>query len=60
MVGYLGTGKITYQEALAAVFVEGWIFIFISLTGVRGRLVSLVPKCIMLATAGGIGLFLAL
>jgi hypothetical protein len=28
-------------------------------TGVRGRLVSLVPKSIMLATAGGIGLFLA-
>lgn len=59
VVGYLGTGKITYQQALAAVFVEGWIFILISLTGVRGRLVSLVPKSIMLATAGGIGLFLA-
>jgi AGZA family xanthine/uracil permease-like MFS transporter len=42
------------------VFVEGWIFILISLTGIRGRLVSLVPKSIMLATAGGIGLFLAL
>lgn len=25
--------QITYQEALAAVFIEGWIFIFISLTG---------------------------
>lgn len=33
-------------------FIEGWIFIIISLTGVRGRLVSLVPKSIMLATAG--------
>jgi AGZA family xanthine/uracil permease-like MFS transporter len=52
--------QITYQEALAAAFVEGWIFIAISLTGVRGRMVSLVPKCLMLATAGGIGLFLAL
>lgn len=29
------------------------------LPGVRGRIVSLVPKSIMLATAGGIGLFLA-
>lgn len=36
-------------------FVEGWIFIIISLTGVRGRLVSLVPKSIMLATAGAAG-----
>jgi predicted benzoate:H+ symporter BenE len=47
--------QITYQEALAAVFIEGWIFIAISLTGVRGRLVSLVPKSIMLATAGQSG-----
>jgi xanthine/uracil/vitamin C permease (AzgA family) len=41
------------------VFVEGWIFLAISLVGIRGKLVSAVPKCIMLATAGGIGLFLA-
>lgn len=40
-------------------FVEGWIFLAISLVGIRGKLVSAVPKCIMLATAGGIGLFLA-
>eukprot|EP00879_Flechtneria_rotunda_P028146 GHRR01030225.1.p1 GENE.GHRR01030225.1~~GHRR01030225.1.p1 ORF type:complete len:225 (+),score=33.25 GHRR01030225.1:721-1395(+) len=59
VVGFYGTGMLTYQEALAAVFIEGWIFIAISLTGVRGRLVSLIPKSIMLATAGGIGLFLA-
>ncbi|WIA38688.1 hypothetical protein OEZ86_001993 [Tetradesmus obliquus] len=59
VVGFYGTGMITYQQALAAVFIEGWIFILISLTGVRGKLVSLVPKSIMLATAGGIGLFLA-
>ncbi len=35
------------------------IFIFISVTGVRTKFVQLVPKSIMLATAGGIGLFLA-
>jgi hypothetical protein len=33
VVGFYGTGMITYQQALAAVFIEGWIFIFISLTG---------------------------
>jgi len=59
VVGFLGTGKITYQEALAAVFIEGWIFLIISISGVRGKIISAVPKCIMLATAGGIGLFLA-
>jgi AGZA family xanthine/uracil permease-like MFS transporter len=59
VVGFYGSGMISYQEALAAVFIEGWIFILISVSGVRGKMVSLVPKSIMLATAGGIGLFLA-
>ncbi|KAL6757129.1 putative purine permease, partial [Haematococcus lacustris] len=49
VVGYLATGKVTYKQALAAVFVEGWIFIFI----------SLIPKNIMYSTAAGIGTFLA-
>jgi xanthine/uracil/vitamin C permease (AzgA family) len=34
VVGFYGTGMITYQQALAAVFIEGWIFILISLSGV--------------------------
>lgn len=55
MVGYHGSGRVTYEEALAAIFVEAWIFIFISLIGLRGRLIELVPKHIMLATAVGIG-----
>jgi xanthine/uracil/vitamin C permease (AzgA family) len=33
VVGFYGTGMITYQQALAAVFIEGWIFILISLSG---------------------------
>lgn len=44
---------------MAAAFIEGWIFLFISVTGVRGHVIRLVPKSVMLATAGGIGLFLA-
>lgn len=51
--------QVGYKEALAAIFVEAWIFIFISLVGLRGRLIELVPKHIMLATAVGIGLFLS-
>ena len=46
-----------YKEALAAVFVEGWIFILISVTGVRGRVVELIPKHILYSTAVGIGRF---
>lgn len=60
VVGFFGSGGlITYKEALSAVFIEGFIFIFIALTGVRGKLIQLVPKSVMLATAGGIGFFLA-
>jgi AGZA family xanthine/uracil permease-like MFS transporter len=59
VVGYHGSGRVTYEEALAAVFIESWIFLFISLIGLRGRMIELVPKHIMLATAVGIGLFLS-
>jgi AGZA family xanthine/uracil permease-like MFS transporter len=50
---YLATKKIGYKEALAAAFIEGWIFIFLSITGVRARLIELIPRHIMYATAAG-------
>lgn len=61
VVGFMGTGSygVTYQQALTAAFIEGFIFIAISLLGVRGKLVKLIPRCILLATSAGIGLFLA-
>lgn len=54
----MGTGRITYVQALGAVFVEGWIFILVSVLGVRTKLVEYLPKSIMYATSAGIGLFL--
>ncbi|KAG2430674.1 hypothetical protein HYH02_013671 [Chlamydomonas schloesseri] len=60
VVGFAGVGgMITYQDALAAAFIEGWIFFVISISGLRGKITQIVPKCVMLATSGGIGLFLA-
>ncbi|KAG7667637.1 hypothetical protein Ndes2526A_g01967 [Nannochloris sp. 'desiccata'] len=59
VVGFMGTGRITYQQALTAAFVEGFIFIFISLVGVRTWLMKVVPRCLLLSTSAGIGLFLA-
>lgn len=59
VVGYLATKRVSYKQALAAAFVEGWIFIFITITGVRSRLVELIPKNVMYGTAAGIGCFLA-
>ncbi|PNW81797.1 hypothetical protein CHLRE_06g260700v5 [Chlamydomonas reinhardtii] len=60
VVGFAGVGgMITYQDALAAAFIEGWIFFVISISGLRGKITQIVPKCVMLATSGGIGIFLA-
>jgi adenine/guanine/hypoxanthine permease len=59
VVGFMGTGRITYQQALTAAFIEGWIFILISLIGVRSWLLKVIPRCLLLSTSAGIGLFLA-
>jgi AGZA family xanthine/uracil permease-like MFS transporter len=59
VVGFHGSGSVSYKTALAAIFVEGWIFILLAVTGARGKLIQLVPRSIMLATSAGIGLFLA-
>lgn len=58
VVGYNGSGRIPYEVALTAVFVEGLIFIFLALTGMRQWLVKLIPATIKTATGAGIGLFL--
>ncbi|MEO1147153.1 MAG: NCS2 family permease [Cyanobacteria bacterium J06638_22] len=54
----LGLG-IDWRVALAAVLVEGIIFILLSVTGVRSYLITAVPEAIKMATTVGIGLFLA-
>ncbi|KAI1070279.1 hypothetical protein LB507_010346 [Fusarium sp. FIESC RH6] len=58
VVGYNGSGSIPYGVALTAVFIEGLVFIFLALTGMRQWLVKLIPSTIKTATGAGIGLFL--
>jgi AGZA family xanthine/uracil permease-like MFS transporter len=60
VVGVKGTGSIDYRVALTAVFMEGWIFMFLALTGLRHWLVKIVPGTIKIASGVGIGLFLTL
>ncbi|KAI5803191.1 permease [Geopyxis carbonaria] len=60
VVGYHGTGPVSYELALTAVFVEGFIFIALSLLGLRQWLARAIPASIKLATGAGIGLYLAL
>jgi AGZA family xanthine/uracil permease-like MFS transporter len=49
----------SWQVALAAVFVEGLIFILLSLTNVREAIFNSIPMTLKLAVGAGIGLFIA-
>ncbi|EAQ86043.1 hypothetical protein CHGG_07296 [Chaetomium globosum CBS 148.51] len=60
VIGVKGTGPIHYRVALTAVFIEGWIFMFLALTGLRHWLVKIIPGTIKIASGVGIGLFLTL
>ncbi|CAL1702767.1 unnamed protein product [Somion occarium] len=59
VVGFHGSGIITYKEALAAVFLEGWIFFFLSLLGLRQWLARIMPQSLVMAVGAGIGFFIA-
>lgn len=54
----LGSG-IDWRVALAAVFIEGLIFIGITWANLRRWIVQAIPASLQAATAAGIGLFLA-
>ena len=55
----LGMG-VSWEVALTAVFVEGIIFIILSLFKVREAVVNAIPVNMKLAVSGGIGLFIAI
>lgn len=60
VVGFHGTGPVPYSLAVTAVFVEGFIFVGLSILGMRQWLARAIPASIKLATGAGIGLYLAL
>ncbi|MFN3691378.1 MAG: NCS2 family permease [Fervidobacterium sp.] len=51
---------IPWQLALTAVFIEGIIFVFLTVTGARTFVARAVPQPVKAATGAGIGLFIAL
>ncbi|GAB2264987.1 Adenine/guanine permease azg1 [Dionaea muscipula] len=59
VVGFHGSGNISYRSALAAVFIEGLIFLAISAVGLRAKLAKLIPHPVRISSSAGIGLFLA-
>ncbi|RLE17805.1 MAG: NCS2 family permease [Acidobacteria bacterium] len=49
-----------WETALGAVFISGCIFLFLTFVKLRQVIVHAIPDSLKLATAGGIGLFIAL
>lgn len=54
----LGLG-IPAEEALAAVLISGFLFLVISLTGLRKKVINAIPRNMKLAVGVGIGFFIA-
>lgn len=54
----IGMG-IDWQVALAAVFVSGILFLVLTLTGLREKIINLIPLDFKAAISAGIGLFIA-
>ncbi len=50
----------TYENALAMVFIEGIVFILLTVTGLRQKIFTAIPDAVRKAIPAGIGLFIAL
>ncbi|KAG5617956.1 hypothetical protein H5410_017780 [Solanum commersonii] len=59
LVGFHGSGKMSYQTVMAIFLVEGCAFLAIAVFGLRGRIARFIPQPVRLACAAGIGLFIA-
>ena len=55
----VGQMHLSYQGALACVFVSGLIFILITVTNVRKAIINAIPQQLKLAIGAGIGFFVA-
>jgi len=54
----LGMGY-TFSQALSAIFIEGLIFIFLSLVNIREAIFNAIPSSLKIAVSVGIGLFIS-
>ncbi len=48
-----------WQSALGLVFINGCIFLLLSVTGVREKILAAIPLSLKIATSAGVGLFIA-
>lgn len=60
VVGFHGSGLVPYEIAVTAVFVEGLVFIALTILGVRQWLARAIPQSLKVATGVGVGLYLTI
>ncbi len=51
---------LSYANALVLIFIEGMVFIFLTVTGLRKKIFDSLPDAVRVAIPSGIGLFIAL
>ncbi len=51
--------KVPWQAALAMTFLSGLLFLFLSISGIRQKIIEAIPLELKLAISAGIGLFIA-
>jgi AGZA family xanthine/uracil permease-like MFS transporter len=54
----IGSG-VPWEQALAAVFVSGIVFLILALSGIRETIINAIPASLKYSAAAGIGLFIA-
>ncbi len=58
IVGLIQTGEYSYSQAMAISFMAGVLFVILTVTGLRKKIVNAIPKSIKLAIPIGVGLFI--
>ena len=59
VVGWRGTGTISYEAAITAIMIDGIIILALVVTGIGHRMVRWIPEPVKTATPAAIGAFLA-
>ncbi len=59
MLSLVGAGKYTYHQTLAIAFIAAALFLILTITGLRNKIVNCMPKIIVDSLPIGVGLFIA-
>ena len=55
-----GVSSLPWSDAMGAVFISGWVYIFLTFTGLRSMLFVAIPKSLQSAITVGIGFFITI